>query len=140
MRVDPVPQALEDRDGVLDGGRDVGLHDRVAQVRRQADAQRWQRFAQASDVGPAGMRQAVGVELGGADHLIQEQRGVGHRLGEGAVYRRGAVLPLIIVLARDAAVRGLEPEAAGEAGRDADGAAAVARGDQRDDARGHGRR
>src|SRR5262249_37812183 len=79
-------------------------------------------------------------ELGLADDLIEEEGGVLDRLRERPVDRRLPVLPELALLVRDAAERGLESEAAREARRDADRAAAVARGHEREDVARHRRR
>src|SRR5512145_2835444 len=86
------------------------------------------------------MRQTGGVELGCTDDLIEDERRVFDRLGERPVDRGGTVLPVIELFARHTPVRRLEPEATGEAGRNADRSAAVTRGHQRQYAGGHGRR
>ncbi len=64
--------------------------------------------------------------------MIEEERRVLDRLGERPVDRRAAVVPPFRRSERDPAERRLQTEGAGEARRDADRAAAVARGHERE--------
>ena len=133
-----VLEQFEIEAGLVERGRGVAgdcghvaLDSCVAQVGRPGDPDgRRQSGVERLPVAEAGVGQGGGIAGRGACHQVQEQGGVGHGPGQGAVDRGAAVVPGLHRPAGYPPLAGLESEGAGEAGGNADRAAAVGGGDQ----------
>ncbi len=127
--LDLVAQAGQQGAGVLVGGHAVRVHlgalDRVLQ--RPADPQPARLAAGVAEERLAGRERRLGVHVAGevAGHHVEQQRRVGDRARERAVDAQAGQVGHERALGDPAAGR-LDPEQPADAGRDADGAAAVA--------------